>query len=133
MAELASELDTEQKMSLENATQVKRLERKVRELTATLEEERKNQLRASDTASQLHNKINAYKKQIEETEEIASLNLAKFRRAQHELAEVAGRADQAEAQLARQRAFKRSSASLGRESSPPPPQPPQRAGSVVRR
>ena len=48
MAELALELDTEQKTSLENSTQVKRLERKA-----------------------APEQIKAYKKLIEEIEEIA--------------------------------------------------------------
>lgn len=129
MAELEYELDAEQKVSLENATQVKRNERKVRELTTLLEEEKKSQLRTNDTVNQLQNKIKAYKKQIEETEEIAALNLAKFRKTQHELCEVSERADHAEVQLAKQRAFNRSSASMSREASP---QRDVRASSVVR-
>jgi len=42
---------------------------------------------------QLQSKIKSYKKQIEEAEEIAALNLAKFRTAQDSLAESAERAD----------------------------------------
>ena len=41
---------------------------------------------------QLQAKIKSYKKQIEEAEEIAALNLAKFRKAQQELEEVEERA-----------------------------------------
>ena len=41
---------------------------------------------------QLQGKIKTYKKQIEEAEEIAALNLAKFRKAQQELEEVEERA-----------------------------------------
>lgn len=116
--EIQSELELEQKLSLENATQVKRNERKVRELTTALEEEKKNQMRTNDQVATLQNKIKAYKKQIEETEEIASMNLAKFRKAQHELTDSVERADQAEAQLAKQRVFNRSSASMSRDQSP---------------
>ena len=39
----------------------------------------------SDLANKLQAKIKTYKKQIEEAEEIAALNLAKFRKAQQEL------------------------------------------------
>lgn len=105
-------------MSLDNATQVKRQERRVRELTTQVEEEKKKQLRSQDHVDQLQNKIKAYKKQIEETEEIAALNLGKFRKTQYELRDAAERADQAEVQLSKQRAFNRSSASMAREESP---------------
>ena len=42
--------------------------------------------------SELAAKVKIYKKQIEEAEEIAALNLAKFRKAQQELEEVEERA-----------------------------------------
>merc|ERR1712156_532971 len=58
--------------------------------------ERKNQDRMSDLASKLQQKIGTYKKQIEEAEEIAALNLAKFRKAQQELEETEDRARMAE-------------------------------------
>ena len=44
-------------------------------------------------------KIKMYKKQIEEAEEIAALNLDKFRKAQQELEENEERARLAEAQM----------------------------------
>ena len=40
--------------------------------------------------------VKAYKKQLEEAEEIAALNLAKFRKAQQELEETEDRARMAE-------------------------------------
>ena len=46
----------------------------------------------SELASKLQQKIKTYKKQIEEAEEIAALNLAKFRKAQQELEETEERA-----------------------------------------
>ena len=48
---------------------------------------------------QLQGKVKSYKKQIEEAEEIAALNLAKFRKAQQELEETEDRAKMAEAKL----------------------------------
>jgi hypothetical protein len=62
--------------------------------------------------------LKVYKRQIEEAEEIAALNLAKFRKAQHELDDAAERADQAENQVAKNRAQNRSTVSMGRGSSP---------------
>ena len=48
---------------------------------------------------QMQGKVKSYKKQIEEAEEIAALNLAKFRKAQQELEETEERARLAEAQI----------------------------------
>merc|ERR1711953_467340 len=71
-------------------------ERKIKELQFQNDEDRKNQDRMSDLASKLQQKIGTYKKQIEEAEEIAALNLAKFRKAQQELEETEDRARMAE-------------------------------------
>lgn len=49
-----------------------------------------------DLVDKLQQKIKTYKRQIEEAEEIAALNLAKFRKAQQELEEAEERADNAE-------------------------------------
>merc|ERR1712029_961165 len=48
--------------------------------------------RMSELASKLQMKIKTYKQQIEEAEQIAALNLAKFRKAQQELEETEERA-----------------------------------------
>merc|ERR1719188_2028569 len=62
-----------------------KLENKVNELVFSSGEDKKNQDRMTDLASKLQSKIKTYKQQIEEAEEIAALNLAKFRKAQQEL------------------------------------------------
>ena len=61
---------------------------------------------------QLQGKIKSYKKQIEEAEEIAALNLAKYRQAQNSVADATERADSNEQTLAKNRARARS-ASIG--------------------
>merc|ERR1712150_317243 len=66
----------------------RRAERKCKELVFSSGEDKKNQDRMTDLASKLQSKIRTYKQQIEEAEEIAALNLAKFRKAQQELEEV---------------------------------------------
>merc|ERR1712045_909556 len=92
-ARLADELRAEQehvsslgtgKNSLSNALG----ERKAKELSFAQGEDKKNQDRMSEFASKLQGKIKTYKQQIEEAEEIAALNLAKFRKAQQELEET---------------------------------------------
>ena len=55
----------------------------------------------------LQNKLRNYKRQIEEAEEIAALNLAKFRQAQAQLGECEERADLNEQALAKYKAKER--------------------------
>lgn len=62
--------------------------------------------------------LRQYKKQIEEAEEIAAVNLAKFRKTQVELEEAEERADLSEQAVTKLRAIGRS-----RGSSPMPGQP----------
>ena len=58
-----------------------------------------NHERMQELVDKLQNKVKSYKKQIEEAEEIAALNLAKFRKAQQELEETEDRARLAEGAL----------------------------------
>merc|ERR1712042_215479 len=72
-----------------------------------------------DLVDKLQQKIKTYKRQIEEAEEIAALNLAKFRKAQQELEEPQERADACENAVTKLRAKARGG-SAGRFSPPPP-------------
>ncbi|MDK0897247.1 hypothetical protein P5F29_15805, partial [Clostridium perfringens] len=65
----------------------------------------------------LQQKIKTYKRQVEEAEEIAAINLAKYRKVQHELEEAEERADMSENTLAKLRAKNRSSVSATRTTS----------------
>ena len=65
-----------------------RADRKIKELQFNNEEDQKNFERLSELVEKLQNKTRTYKKQIEDAEEIAALNLAKFRKAQQQLEEV---------------------------------------------
>ena len=60
----------------------------MKELLFQQEENNKNQDRIADLVEKLQQKIKSYKKQIEEAEEIAAINLAKFRKAQQDLEEA---------------------------------------------
>merc|ERR1712215_519158 len=80
--ELEVELGNTQTHTSECMKGYQRTERKVKELIFSQEEDRKNQDRMSELANKLQQKIKTYKQQIEEAEEIAALNLAKFRKAQ---------------------------------------------------
>ena len=60
-----------------------------------------------ELVDKLQNKVKSYKKQIEEAEEIAALNLAKFRKVQADLEAAEERADINEQVLARFKAKSR--------------------------
>merc|ERR1719319_286005 len=97
--ELEAELGGTQGRTGEMMKGNQRAERKVKELLFSQDEDRKNQDRMSELANKLQQKIKTYKQQIEEAEEIAALNLAKFRKAQQELEETEDRARLAEGAL----------------------------------
>merc|ERR1711970_1489058 len=97
--ELEVELGSVQSRTSENNKGFTKTERKVKELSFQNEEDKKNQNRMSELATKLQQKIKTYKKQIEEAEEIAALNLAKYRKAQQEFEESEERTRMAESQL----------------------------------
>merc|ERR1712081_70081 len=90
--ELEAELAGTQARYGEYFKAFQRSERKVKELQFSQSEDKKNQDRMSELATKLQQKIKTYKSQIEDAEEIAALNLAKFRKAQQELEETEERA-----------------------------------------
>merc|ERR1719450_1664465 len=110
--ELESELDAENRRQADTLKNLRRSERRINEPTFASDEVRKNHERMQSLIDGLQGKIKTYKKQIEEAEEIAALNLAKFRKVAAEVDSAAGRADVAEQALAKSRARGRS-CSLG--------------------
>merc|ERR1739838_8934 len=110
--ELESETDAENRRCADAQKNLRKSERHIKELTYTQDEDRKNQERMQALIEQLQGKIKSYKKQIEEAEEIAALNLAKFRKVQGTLGDAAAEADANEQNLARFKARARS-ASVG--------------------
>ena len=110
--ELESELDAESRRQADALKNLRRSERRINELTFASDEDRKNHERMQSLVDGLQGKIKTYKKQIEEAEEIAALNLAKFRKVAGEIDTAAGRADVAEQAVAKGRTRGRS-ASIG--------------------
>merc|ERR1712080_544628 len=102
--ELEGELDGEQRRHAEAQKNLRKSERRIKELTFQAEEDRKNHERMQDLVDKLQQKIKTYKRQIEEAEEIAALNLAKFRKAQQELEATEERCKMADAGLGALRA-----------------------------
>merc|ERR1711970_163277 len=91
--ELEGQLDDEARRHADAQKNLRKCERRIKELTFQSDEDKKNHERMQDLVDKLQQKIKTYKKQIEEAEEIAALNLAKFRKAQQELEEAESRAD----------------------------------------
>ena len=110
--ELESELDAENRRYGDAQKNLRKSERGIKELAFASDEDRKNHERMQGLIDQLQSKIRSFKKQIEEAEEIAALNLAKYRQAQGGLAEAEERADLNEKAFAKCKARGRS-ASIG--------------------
>merc|ERR1712241_1600828 len=110
--ELESEVDAEQRRMGDATKNLRKSERRIKEMTYAADEDRKNQDRMQKLVDDLQDKIKSYKKQIEEAEEIAALNLSKFRNAQAQAIDSAELADLNEKALAKAKAKARG-ASVG--------------------
>merc|ERR1739844_808732 len=99
--ELESEMDAEGRRMADAQKNLRRSERRIKELTFAGDEDRKNHERMQGLIDSLQAKIKTYKKQLEEAEEIAALNLAKFRKVQVNLQESSNVADVNEQALAK--------------------------------
>ena len=108
--ELESEMDAESRRLGDAQKNMRKSERTIKELTFAGDEDKKNHQRMQSLIDQMQGKIKSYKKQIEEAEEIAALNLAKYRQVQNNLSVSVERADLNEQALAKTRAR---SASIG--------------------
>lgn len=102
--DLESQLDDEQRRLVDAQKSQRRTDRRIKELTFSQDEDHKNHERMQELVDKLQNKVKSYKKQIEEAEEIAALNLAKFRKVQADLEQAEERADINEQVLARYKA-----------------------------
>ncbi|WKX94490.1 hypothetical protein Q1695_011624 [Nippostrongylus brasiliensis] len=110
--EVESELDAEQRRYQDANKNLGKADRRVRELQFQVDEDKKNFERLQDLIDKLQNKLKTQKRQIEEAEEVANLNLQKYRQIQHQLEDAEERADVAENSLSKMRAKSRSSASV---------------------
>merc|ERR1719239_1835656 len=102
--ELESEIDAENRRQADAQKNLRKSERHIKELTYQQDEDRKNHERMQSLIDQLQGKIKSYKKQIEEAEEIAALNLSKFRTVQANLLGIAEETEAKEHAVARARA-----------------------------
>merc|ERR1712003_558922 len=102
-------MDAENRRNANSLKNLRKSERKIKELTYAQEEDRKNHERMQGLIEQLQGKVKSYKKQIEEAEEIAALNLAKYRQVAVSLIVSSDRADLREQALAKMKAQGRAS------------------------
>merc|ERR1719391_1539880 len=102
--ELESELDAEGRRFADGQKNLRKSERRIKELTYASDEDRKNHERMQSLIDQLQGEIKSYKKQLEEAEEIAALNLSKFRTVQANLLGIAEETEAKEHAVARARA-----------------------------
>merc|ERR1712060_16356 len=91
--ELESELDAGTRRFGDINKNLRKSERSIKELTFAGDEDRKNHERMQALIDQLQGKVRSYKKQIEEAEEIAALNLAKYRKVAGALGDAEASAD----------------------------------------
>merc|ERR1711994_674961 len=98
------EMDAENRRNADRLKNLRKSERKIKEVAYSQEEDRKNHERMQALIDQLQGKIRSYKKQIEDAEEIAALNLAKYRQVQNDLSESSQQADLNEQVLAKAKA-----------------------------
>jgi len=106
--ELEVELDNEQRRHSDSAKGLRKQDRRLKELAFQSDEDRKNQDRLQSMIDALQGKIKSFKHQAEEAEEIAAINLSKYRKVQHDLEEAEERADMAENTLTKLRMKNRS-------------------------
>merc|ERR1712002_196845 len=106
--ELESDLDAEGRRNADVAKNLRKSERTIKELVFAADEDKKNHERMQALIDQLQGKVKSYKKQIEEAEEIAALNLAKYRKVAGALGDAAAEADASEQAAAMRKARARS-------------------------
>ena len=102
-------MDAENRRNGDSQKNFRKSECKIKELAYQQDEDRNNHQRMQAMIDQLQGKIKSYKKQIEEAEEIAALNLAIFRQDQNNVCGAQERADVNEQALAKSKARSRAS------------------------
>merc|ERR1712073_40844 len=90
--ELEMELGAAKSRTSQNSRAFERANRRAKELQFQQDENQKNQNQMNDFVNKLQETLKTYKYQIEEAEEIAALNLAKYRKVQQQLEETEERA-----------------------------------------
>jgi len=101
--ELEEALDEEQRRHAETSKGLSKYDRRIKELAFTVDEDRKTKDRLKALIDGQNTKLKTYKRQVEEAEEIAATNLAKYRKLHAHLEETEERCELAESTLTRMR------------------------------
>jgi len=112
--ELVCKIDDEERRKADSLKNLRKTERGVKEYIYRSGEDQKNSERIKDLIDKLQHQVRLYKKQLEEAEDIASNNLAKYKLVQKGLVDATERAGECELELDRKRGASRA-ASLARE------------------
>ncbi|KAK0410838.1 hypothetical protein QR680_005352 [Steinernema hermaphroditum] len=112
--ELESELEGELRRHGDTQKNLRNKDRRCRELQFQVDEDKKSSERMYDLVEKLQSKIKTYKRQVEEAEQLATTNLAKYRQLQHMLEDAEERADTAENALTKMRMKNRSGSHVSR-------------------
>jgi len=115
--EVEGDLDGEQRRHQETMKNLRKQDRRVKELQFQCDEDKKNVEKMHELIEKLQNKLKVYKKQIDEAEQVGSANLAKYRQLQLQMDDAQERADMAENSLMKVRARQRGAATYGPPSS----------------
>lgn len=97
--DLEVELDEERRKFQETIKILKKKERNVKELVLQCEEDQKNIQILQETLDKTYEKVNVYKRQLNEQESLSQTNLSRVRRYQRELDAAEERAETAESNL----------------------------------
>jgi chromosome segregation ATPase len=94
--ELEVEFDAEQRRAKDAQALARKLERQLKELQQQSDDDRRMTLELQDLLDKTQIKMKTYKRQLEEAEEISSITMNKYRKAQQFIEEAELRADMAE-------------------------------------
>jgi chromosome segregation ATPase len=96
---LEEDFDAEQRRGKEAQAQARKFERQYKEIIQQADDDRKMVVELQDLLDKTQIKLKNYKRQLEETEEVAQITLTKYRKAQQMIDEAESRADTAERTL----------------------------------
>eukprot|EP00092_Neocalanus_flemingeri_P016779 GFUD01018148.1.p1 GENE.GFUD01018148.1~~GFUD01018148.1.p1 ORF type:complete len:1458 (+),score=511.32 GFUD01018148.1:400-4374(+) len=114
LRELVAEIDDEERRRAEALKNLKKTERGVNEYLYRSNEDTRNSERIKDLIDRMQQQVRMFKKQLEEAEDIAANNLAKFKVVQKALFEAQERAGETESEVDRKKGLSRG-VSLARE------------------
>lgn len=99
LRDLELELDAEKRRHAETQGLYRKKERNVKELMIQMEEDQQNILMLQETLDKQSQKVNMYKRQLQETEQMSSQNITRVRHFQRELEAAEARAETAETSM----------------------------------